>query len=165
MIFRIRPCYYTLQRKSHLCIPILGIVRPLRPNFHIHVSVSDLYISRICPHISCSRTGKSIVGEYINNSQTHEYWSWDCGRAISFVGIFVSNFRYCMYCTCSKSALSSKSCSLSAVEAKRSWRAAFAASSSRIFPEMKDQHVKIAEDISYRRKAKIGLVFVRAELN
>jgi hypothetical protein len=26
-------------------------LRGLRPNFHIHVSVSDLYISRIGPHI------------------------------------------------------------------------------------------------------------------
>ncbi len=51
-------------------------------------------------------------------------------------------------CTCSRSALSSSSSSLSAVEAKRSWRTAFAASNSRIFPEMKDQHVKIAKVIS-----------------
>jgi hypothetical protein len=33
----------TLQRKSHLCISFLGL-RGLSPNFHIHVSVSDLYI-------------------------------------------------------------------------------------------------------------------------
>ncbi len=32
------------QRKSHLCITFLGIPRP-------HVSMSDLYISRIVPHI------------------------------------------------------------------------------------------------------------------
>jgi hypothetical protein len=36
----------------------------LSPNFHIHVSVSDLYIPRIGPHISCSRIGKSIVEIY-----------------------------------------------------------------------------------------------------
>jgi hypothetical protein len=68
-----------------------------------------------------------------------------------------------MYCTCSKSALSSKACSLSAVEAKRSWSVAFAASNSRIFPEKKDRHVKIEEDISHRRKTKIRLIFARAE--
>jgi hypothetical protein len=39
-----------LQRKSHLCIPFLGI-GGLSPNFHIHLSVSDLYIPRIGPHI------------------------------------------------------------------------------------------------------------------
>ncbi len=32
--------------------------------------------------------------EYINRSQTHECGNWDCGRAIPFLGIFVSNFRY-----------------------------------------------------------------------
>ncbi len=36
----------------------------LNPNFHIHVSGSDLYIPRIGPPISCSRTGKSMVGIY-----------------------------------------------------------------------------------------------------
>jgi hypothetical protein len=36
----------------------------LGPNFHIHVSMSDLYIPRIGPHISCNRIGKSIVGIY-----------------------------------------------------------------------------------------------------
>jgi hypothetical protein len=33
-------------------------LRGLRPNFHLHVSVIDLYISRIGPHISCSRIGR-----------------------------------------------------------------------------------------------------------
>jgi hypothetical protein len=36
-------------------------LRGLSPNFHIHVSVSDLYIPRIGPHISSSRKGKPIV--------------------------------------------------------------------------------------------------------
>ncbi len=36
-------------------------LRGLRPNFHIHVSVSDLYIPGIGPHISCSRKGRSLV--------------------------------------------------------------------------------------------------------
>jgi hypothetical protein len=31
------------------------------PNFHIHMSVSDLYIPMIGPHISCSRIGRSIT--------------------------------------------------------------------------------------------------------
>jgi hypothetical protein len=30
----------------------------LSPNFHIDVSVSDLYIPRLGPHISCSRIGR-----------------------------------------------------------------------------------------------------------
>jgi hypothetical protein len=42
---------------------------------------------------SCSRIGRSIVGR----SQTHECGNWDCGRAFSFLGIFVLNFRYCFF--------------------------------------------------------------------
>jgi hypothetical protein len=47
----------TLYRKSHLCSPKKGIYvfpekgRGLSPNSYIHVSVSDLYIPRIGPHI------------------------------------------------------------------------------------------------------------------
>jgi hypothetical protein len=66
-----------------------------------------------------------------------------------------------MYCTCSRSALSSSSCSLSAVEAKRSWSVAFAASNSRIFPEKRDRHVKIAEV----KKQKYGLYLLEPNSN
>ncbi len=48
----------------------------LSPNFHIHVSVCDLYIPRIGPHISCSRIGRSIVG--IHKSLT-DTWMWKLG--------------------------------------------------------------------------------------
>ncbi len=41
-------CHCTLQVKSNLCIPFLGIAR-LSPNFHIRLSVRDLYIPRIGP--------------------------------------------------------------------------------------------------------------------
>jgi hypothetical protein len=41
-------------------------LRGLSPN----VSVSDLYISRIGPHISCSRIGRSIMGIYKSLSDT-----------------------------------------------------------------------------------------------
>jgi hypothetical protein len=36
----------------------------LSPNFHIHVSVSNLYIPRIGLHFSCSRIGRPIVEIY-----------------------------------------------------------------------------------------------------
>jgi hypothetical protein len=35
---------------------------------------------------------------YINRSQTNECGNWDCGPAIPFLGIFVSNFRY-LFCS------------------------------------------------------------------
>jgi hypothetical protein len=53
---------YTLQRKFHLCLPFLGIALPLSQ--FPHSCVSDLYISRTSPHVSCSRIGRSIVGIY-----------------------------------------------------------------------------------------------------
>ncbi len=56
-------------------------LRGLSPNFHIHVSVIDLYISRIGPHISSRRISRSIVGTYKLLTDT-----------IPIVGIFVSNF-------------------------------------------------------------------------
>ncbi len=41
--------------------------------------------------------------EYINRSQIHECRNWERGHAVSFLGIFVSNFRYsaclCSVCT------------------------------------------------------------------
>jgi hypothetical protein len=92
---------YTLQRKSHvfLFLELCG----LSHNFHIHVFVSDLYISSICPHIFCSRTARSIVGIYKSHTQTRECGNWDCGRAIPFLRIFVSNFQYWFFAVCGKS--------------------------------------------------------------
>ncbi len=43
----------------------------LSPNFHIQVSLRDLYIPRISLHISSSRTGRPI------HSQTHECRNWN----------------------------------------------------------------------------------------
>jgi hypothetical protein len=70
--FCFRDLSATLQQKSHLCSPFLGIVQPqsLSPNVHIHVSLNDLYISRIGPHISCSRIGRSIVEIYKSLTDT-----------------------------------------------------------------------------------------------
>ncbi len=49
---------------------LFGELRGLRPNFHIHVSVSDSDIPRIGPHISCSITAKSTVGIYKSLTDT-----------------------------------------------------------------------------------------------
>ncbi len=46
------------------------VLRGLSPNFHIHVSVSDLYIPRIGPHIFCSKIGRLIVGIYKSLTDT-----------------------------------------------------------------------------------------------
>jgi hypothetical protein len=47
-------------------------------NFHIHVSVSDLYISRIdLPTVFCCRKYVDRSWEYMNSSQTHECGNLD----------------------------------------------------------------------------------------
>ncbi len=43
----------------------------------------------------CSRIGGPIVGIYsMNRSPKHECRNWERGRAVSFLGIYASNFRY-----------------------------------------------------------------------
>ncbi len=70
----------------------------LCPNFHIHVSVSDLYSPRIFPHISYSRKGRPIVGIY--NSLT-DTWMWKLGLRprYSFSGNIC--FKFSSFCLCS----------------------------------------------------------------
>jgi hypothetical protein len=62
-------------------------LRGLSHSFHIHVSVSDLYIPRIGPHIFLQKNRNIDCGEYIDRSQTHECGNWDFGCAIPVRGI------------------------------------------------------------------------------
>ncbi len=59
-------------------------LRGLSPNFHIHVSMSDLYIPWIGPIFPAAEQADRSW-EYINRLQTHECGNWDCGRAIPFL--------------------------------------------------------------------------------
>ncbi len=59
--------------------------RGLRPNFHIHVSVSDLYIPTIATSTYFSAAEYADRSrEYINRTQKHECRNWDCNRAVPF---------------------------------------------------------------------------------
>jgi hypothetical protein len=71
-------------------------LRGLVPNFYIHIYVSDLYIPRIGQQTQYSKISGPIVGIYTRKSLTvtvHECRNWERGRAVSFLGIFVSNLR------------------------------------------------------------------------
>ncbi len=72
--------------------------RGLSPNFHIHVSLSDLYSPRISLHISSSRTGRPIVGIYHSLTDT---WMWKLGLRpqYSFSGKIC--FKFSAFCLCS----------------------------------------------------------------
>ncbi len=61
-------------------------LRGLDHNFYINVSVSHLYIPTIGPQTQYSKIGGPILGIY-------KWRNWERGRAVSFLGIFVSNFR------------------------------------------------------------------------
>jgi hypothetical protein len=76
-------------------------LRGLSPNFHIHVSVSDLYIPRIGPHISSSRKGRPIVETY--NSLT-----MGLRPRYSFFGNICFNFS--AFCLCSVMSRGTRSC-------------------------------------------------------
>ncbi len=64
----------------------------LVPNFYIHVCERFIYSHDRSP-ISCiAFVDRSC--EYINRSQIHDCRNWNRGRAVSFLWIIVSNFRY-----------------------------------------------------------------------
>jgi hypothetical protein len=54
----------TLLRKSHLCIPFLGISRP-KSQFQHSCVYEQLIYSQDGPHISCSRIGRLISHRYM----------------------------------------------------------------------------------------------------
>ncbi len=51
--------------------------------------------SHVGPPIFLQQNRQTDRGNiWINRSQKHEWRNWDRGRAVSYLGIFVSNFRY-----------------------------------------------------------------------
>jgi hypothetical protein len=74
-------------------------LRGLSPNFHIHVSVTDLYISRIGPHIFLQQNRQTHRGNIcINRSQTRE-WKLGLRPLNSFSGN--NYFAFSVLCFCS----------------------------------------------------------------
>ncbi len=71
-------------------------LRGIIPNFYVHVSVNDLYIPTIGPQTQYSKIGGPIIGIYKSLTDT---WMQKFGTrpCSSFLGIFVSNFRYIVW--------------------------------------------------------------------
>ncbi len=67
-----------LQRKSHLCIPFLGIAWPQSQFPHSRVCERFIYIPRIGPHNSCSRISRSIVGISLTDTWMRKLGLWPC---------------------------------------------------------------------------------------
>ncbi len=81
----------------YFCIPFLGIARPQSQFPHSCVCGRFIYSQdRSAYFLQQYRQ----IGGGINRSQTHECGNWESGRAILFLGIFVSNFRYCFFAVC-----------------------------------------------------------------
>ncbi len=83
--------YYTAKKFGFMCSP--------KGNCAASVPVSTfmcLWAVRSTYLFSCSRIGRPIRGIYKWLTET---WcrNWNCGRAVPFLGIFVSNFRYCVF--------------------------------------------------------------------
>ncbi len=66
----------TLQRKSHLCIPFLGIVRPQSQFPHSCVYEPFIYSQDRSPYFPAAEKGRSIVGIYKSLTYT---WMWKLG--------------------------------------------------------------------------------------
>jgi hypothetical protein len=77
---------YTLQRKSHLCIPRKGLARPPSQFPHSCVCERFIYSQDRSTYFPAAELWQTDPWEYINHSQT-----------IPFLGIFISNFRYCVF--------------------------------------------------------------------
>ncbi len=84
----------TLEGKSHLRIPILGIARP-QSQIHIHVSVSDLCIPRIGLYFPAAKQAERSW-KFINLSQIYEcrtrnweteHYNYCLEVSVSFLGI------------------------------------------------------------------------------
>ncbi len=84
--------HHALQRNFDLCFPRKGTARP-QSHFHIHVSVSDFLYSNDRSSYFPAAEYVDRPWEYINRTQKHENRNWDCGRAVPFLEIYVSNFR------------------------------------------------------------------------
>jgi hypothetical protein len=89
-------CACSTAKNFDLCILIKGTARPQ----------SQFPQSCVCGRFIYSHERSTYFPaaeyvhrswEYINRTQKHECKKWDYGRAVPFLGIYVSNFRYSIF--------------------------------------------------------------------
>ncbi len=88
---------YFLYRDLDLCIPRKGIAQPQFQFPHSCVCERSVY-SHVWPTYFPAAEQADRSEENINRPQKH--YNWDCSRAVPFLGIFASNFRYCVFAVC-----------------------------------------------------------------
>ncbi len=77
-------------KENSIYVFLFWELRGLSSNFHIHVSVGDLYIPRIGPHISLQKNRQTDPGNIgINLSQIHECRNWETEHYNSVLEITV----------------------------------------------------------------------------
>jgi hypothetical protein len=82
---------FTHCKENPIYVFLFWDLRGLSTNFHIHVSVSDLYIPRIGPHISLQQIRQTDPGN-IEISQIYECRNWwETEHYNSFLEIRVSS--------------------------------------------------------------------------
>ncbi len=86
----------TLQRNLNLNIPRKRIGRPQSQFPHSCVRERSIYF-HVRPTYFPAAKQADRSEEYINHSQKYEFGNQDCSRAVPFLEIFVSNFRYCVF--------------------------------------------------------------------
>ncbi len=90
-------CFFLCPaEKFRICIPRKGIAQPQSQFLHSSVCMSYIYVyshDRFTYIPAAELTDQKCI----NRSQKHECRNWDCIRAVPFLGILVSNLRYCVF--------------------------------------------------------------------
>jgi hypothetical protein len=85
-----------LQRNFDLSIPRKGTGRPHSQFPNSFVFERFIYFQGRSTYFPAAEYADRSW-EYINRTQKHKRRNWDCGRAVPFLGKYVSSFRYSIF--------------------------------------------------------------------